>query len=697
MRLTVNDISIPLLPGETIELTRSNAQVSRLGNRSGSYTSDFQAPMTAETAAALGYANLLESENDIKPEKKQPAALYRDTGGEIARGFVQIVKADYKEKAFTLTFFTGNTSWIDLLRGKSIRDVWLDDYIHTWTAANIVASWTNTEGYIYPWVDYGRLTYQTNTRTFIEDWYPAVFQHTLIQRMFENIGWVAKGSFINSWMYKHTIIPFVNEKFLENNAPSLIATAKKASVTDYELIEVTASAASNSSTQTLDIDTIVTDNIGAFSLPLDRYTADRTLNNATFVFTLPAAIATVGFGNASSTTGTITLQIEKNGVVIESIELVTATGSGSVSGTNSGDFVISTTQNLVATDYIDCSVLLEYSGATIGVTIINLRLATTQFFFQLTSVDSEILPGGNVTLNNNLPDIDQADFVRDMIFRHGLLAIPDQYSQTVTFEPFDTIINNADQAQNLSDYVNILSAQSIDFTQMVSDYAKQSRFFYKKPSDDDSFITNYNKTERIEFGGGELAIDNDFIESRKEIFRSVFEPTYQLLSINTVFAGGVYLPYIPRISYDGSETLRTDARVLLVVQNTPVNDFNTGSVSNVFIDGVSYSNTAFAYFSKPLLNSDLDNIDISLAFDIPNVQPSSGEGMLDTYFPRWRAILDKPRFSELGVKLFPQQFDGLNLSLPVYVESENIRGYFLLDEVVYRDGEDLLRLIQLQV
>ena len=113
MRLVINNIDIPLVPGENIELTRSNAQVSKLSSRSSSFTNDFKAAMTAGTIAALGYSNELSSENDINPETRYEAQVIRESGGEIARGFVQIVSADLVANEFTLTFFTGNRSWID--------------------------------------------------------------------------------------------------------------------------------------------------------------------------------------------------------------------------------------------------------------------------------------------------------------------------------------------------------------------------------------------------------------------------------------------------------------------------------------------------------------------------------------------------------------------------------------------------------
>lgn len=696
MRLVIDNIEIQLSIGEEIQLTRSNAQVTKLGQRSGSYTNDFNIDMSVENMSALGFSNQLSSENDIRPEKRYEAQLFRDAGGEVKRGFIQIVSADYVSKTFTITFFTDNTSWIDELKGKNIRDIYLTDFDHLWTEANITNSWTNTDGYIYPFTNNGRLTFQFTGNTFIDDWYPSVFQHTLVTRIFEDIGWIAKGSFIDSWFHNHTVLAFTNDRFLENNADELEARAEYPTVRSYPLQGLpTAPSTGDTSQQVIEINTIITDNAGNFDLSQNRYIADRALKEAVFVGGFSSTSATIFLDAASSTDASITLQVRKNGIVEDSIELISVTdASGTYSDSVSGDFSISLTTDMNINDYVDFTVFLEYSDAVVGVTVVSLNLSVGSFAFELQSVNGEILPNGNVTLSNNLPNMDQAEFIKDIMIRHGLLAIPDQYARTVSFEPFDTIINNADQAQNLSDYVNILTAESIDFNQIVKDYGKKSRFYYATPNIDDEELTSYNNTETIEFGGGELDVDNDFIDSVKEIYRSPFSPSIQLDCFDGVF-GNSSAPYIPRISYDGSNQLRTNPRLLLVVQDTPVADFSNG-FNGLLIDGTLYTETAFAYFSKPLYNSSLDQITESLAFDIPNITAKMGNGLLDRWYSEWLDILNKPRFVELGVKLFPHQFENIDFSLPVYIDSLNIKGYFLIDQVVYREGEDLLRLIQLQ-
>ena len=53
MRLIVEGNDVDLVPGQIIELTRSNAQVAQLGETSGSFSNDFNAALTANNISSI--------------------------------------------------------------------------------------------------------------------------------------------------------------------------------------------------------------------------------------------------------------------------------------------------------------------------------------------------------------------------------------------------------------------------------------------------------------------------------------------------------------------------------------------------------------------------------------------------------------------------------------------------------------------
>lgn len=699
MRLFINDINIELADKETIILLERNANVADPGRRAGSYTNDFKAILNPHNATALGYVDDLASISTVKVEKRQGAYLEKEEGSRIKSGFAQIVKVDHREETITITFFSGNTSWIDALKGRSIQDIWTRDLDHLWTEANIVASWSNTGGYIYPFIDYGRLTFQNSSNTFIDDWYPAMFQHTLVTRILENIGWKPSGDVIDSWLYKQTAVPFVNQRFIEETSNETLAEANRTTLQSHDLTRTPVSATSETTTELLEIDTIVKDDLGAFDLAQERYTATKSINDAVFVMTLNNASARVSIGSGSSTTATITLKIQKNGSSVQEITLNTQTADD-IDNTVNGPFTISATVDLLAGDYVDCIAEFSYSSAVASTTIIQLVLNAESFTFELSEVNEEIAAGGTVTLSNNLPDIDQAEFIKDIALRHGALLTTDDYTQTLYFNSFENIVNALDEAEDWSERVNMIGVSEIDFTQIVNNYGRKSYFKYSPPGNDDDELLGYNDGRQIAYGDGRLDIDNDFIQGERDIYTSPFTATTQIEAFQGQAFGGVFMPYIPRRDYSGADTLRPNPRLLIVIQDVDIEDFNGddgASISSVQINGGTiYTETAFSYFSKKRFNSDLDFITDTLSYDTPEDINSGDEGLLTKNYAAWLRILQNPRYIILSMKLWAHEFEFMDLSKPIYINNPEIQGYFMIDEVRFSGGDDLVRLIQVK-
>ena len=190
IQLKINNITVELSEGERIALTKPNTRIGDIGNRRGHFTNDFKVKGAADTLAVLGLPDRLESSANV-PQTKQDSILYLKNSIEIARGFTQLAGFDWIKNEVTLTFYAGQTPWTEQIRDRSIRDLWLRDLDHDWTAANIEASWDNENGYIYPWIDYGRINEIKGTAAdpmLITDWYPAVYQKRVIRQIFEEIG-----------------------------------------------------------------------------------------------------------------------------------------------------------------------------------------------------------------------------------------------------------------------------------------------------------------------------------------------------------------------------------------------------------------------------------------------------------------------------------------------------------------------------
>lgn len=83
---------------------------------------------------------------------------------------------------------------------------------------NIVINDTLTQlegpgrGYVYPDIVYGGSTNITNTK-LIYEMYPAVYVKSVVEKLFDTLGYKIKSDFLNTDYFKKLILPFINDKF----------------------------------------------------------------------------------------------------------------------------------------------------------------------------------------------------------------------------------------------------------------------------------------------------------------------------------------------------------------------------------------------------------------------------------------------------------------------------------------------------
>lgn len=698
MNLYVNNTKIELAPGERITLSKSVARIGEIETRSGVVSADFDVLATSVNIATLGHNNTLESDNAVSPSTKQEAYL-EDEGHIISRGFVQIVSWDQRNRTISLAFFGDNADWFELLRGKFVDDIDFSDLNHDWTEANITASWTNTSGYIYPAVDYGRLTGDTNFYTEIEDWYPALFRSTIIERAFRDINYRIEGDFLETFPYQNCIIPFSRSKF-ERDISRLLANATDGPGV-YTFSDLLVAATSGNDTQVIDIDTAVFDPEGAFNLSTNRFVATQTLTTAVFKFTFRADMTIEATGATAD--GEIHFKVRKNGTDILDQTLLTHSGLSQTAG--SGDFVFTATEDLVATDYIDAVFYFTYSGATVGVTNMFFTVNTDSFTFDLVSVDSTIPVSGLVTLNEILPEISQLDLVKDMIVSNNLIVESDPSGGWVRFTKFDQVYDNMPDAVDWSERVDLISMRTIDFTEALSGFGVKNYFRYQEEGEDDIYLTAYAKEHDLPYGDGILTVSNDFLENEREVYESPFSATFMTDGIQNAI-GTVPLAHIPYWGEDPQAIpgtpiagyLESSARILYVIPNAAVSDFALGGAGNVKVESTFYDDCAYGYFSKQITNSDVDRYTDNLAYEQPDVAAPAGSDILGEQYSNLSRILNKPRMIEIGVRLWPHEFRDLDFTKPVYIHSGNLQGYFYIDEIDEYEGSRIpaiARLIQL--
>lgn len=391
---------------------------------------------------------------------------------------------------YDLNIIDGIIDLGEKLKGKKLADLALDDLTHTLTTQGYIDSMENTEGYIYGIADYGLELVSSSVK--VEKQAPSIFVHTLFRRIFEEAGLSLQGDF-----------------FLNN--------------TDY-LTEVLA--------------------------PSRGYTIDDS------------SLSETPKGSVESN---IIAYVDSRPYFLEYTEKHTLTGIGLVGASiDNNDILFSTAgryrlQTTISS--VSEKTILNLRIEIVGKKIINISLPFDQaavtdkdlvFIFDVgdrvrftIEATSELVPdetglyridfsnevdvnlvlqeGGTVVqAQDYIADINQIDFVKDVINRYGLVLHPITDSINYRFEKIENILNDREGAE---DWTKKLGA--INLEKYQSGYAKRNFFKYKYP--DEIVVPNND---------GFFDIDNINTESEKTILNSI----YTIPRLISILVNSYYFP-----------------------------------------------------------------------------------------------------------------------------------------------------------
>jgi hypothetical protein len=121
-----------------------------------------------------------------------------------------------------------------------------------------------------------------------------------------------------------------------------------------------------------------------------------------------------------------------------------------------------------------------------------------------------------------LPDLDGNEFIANIFTMFNVFSSYNSNTKTITTRFLENIKNQ--DAIDISSYIGEIEGNN--FTDLVGSYSKSSRFVYTESGDD--FVEEYNSVNPIFYGGGELVIDNDFIEDESDFAEMDFTAPFQI-------------------------------------------------------------------------------------------------------------------------------------------------------------------------
>lgn len=204
--LYIESTEADLSPGTAIGITRQVHDITNLDSRQGDFTYTFKLPLTAKNRALLGFPQDVNSASVIPYRRIN--AMYID-GGQQLSGFL-VVNTSTKEYA-SCVFYSGNSDFFDLLGDKKLNDLDLSEYDTYWNITgltpNTFTSKDNSSGVVWPIIEWGvdDVNYRTlpvDTRTVNpKTLRPALYVHSLMNKLAELTGYVFDGTFLASQKY----------------------------------------------------------------------------------------------------------------------------------------------------------------------------------------------------------------------------------------------------------------------------------------------------------------------------------------------------------------------------------------------------------------------------------------------------------------------------------------------------------------
>lgn len=449
---------------QVVEQDRQAKLFESIEEISGDVSFEFEIELTQVNALALGFP--YPDVDSKRVYQNIDADLMNEEGQLVSRGFIKIERKIGKN--LMCSFFGGNSNWFAMLTGN-MTDLRLSQYDVEQTTANIISSWTQTEGIVWPLIDTGALSTRSFRNAKIEDFTPGFYVKTLFFQIFQQAGLKITGELLKDWRYNNLIVCSNGRSQEQIDSRSSYALKNTPQTISFPTPEVI----------TFDDDSTFPYFDGSqnnFNLALSRYVADIKMR----VTVLGSCTITSSLGGG--------LSIRKNGTAIIGgfIQSTEHTVSGSV--------------DLDAGDYIELS-FLPFTAVTTDVIAATFKI-TPSYIYKAYGVSS-------------VPKWTKQDFVSQVLALFNVVPAYDTYTKTVTFNLFDKI--KSKEPIDVSEFIEVIEE---DYSEFISDYGKNNNFKYQETDIDN--LQKYNISTFLKYGTGVIEVENDFIEESVDVLESDF-------------------------------------------------------------------------------------------------------------------------------------------------------------------------------
>jgi hypothetical protein len=579
-RIFIEGYELDLTQGLSNQITYAIDDLQNLDSKSTSFTKTIVLPGTAKNNKLLGNIfdfNNANFDNPLDPNvlanfnaARNASARIEIDGLQIMKGVLRLLEIVHVDGSveYECALFGELGGFINALGNKRLEDLDFSAYDHTYSYANIVASWntTGSTSYCYPLIDYGNVS--TDKVNFqYKTFKPALFVREYLDKIFTGSGYTYECDLFNTNDFRKLIVPN-NSKQLTKETNNVLALSKA----------IVQAMNTGGSQDFVSYETKV-GSLFTASISDTLFTYNGTP-------TLTTNLTIELFGDYILARRPLTIAVLKNGVAISGSSQ-TYNGTDLLYYNKSLSVTLATNDTLrVRTSCIlDDGDEVNVSESTINV--IN-DVATT----------APIELGDTMIINNTIPKgIFQKDFVTSIMKMYNLMIIEDKYKTNhLVIKPYvdfytGTIVDWSDKLDH---------SKAIKIKPMSEINARYYNFKYKQ--DNDFYNEDYRKKfnegygDRVYDNGLEFAKDTESVEI---IFAS--SPLFGTSITDKVF------PAIYKKSDNNSKEDPMD-HIMRIMQINKITGVTSWSILNEATN--LGSNTAYL-FCGHLNNPTTPNIDIN--------------------------------------------------------------------------------------
>jgi hypothetical protein len=569
----VEDRKIDLLQDISTEFTYAIDDVSEFGSRNTSFSKTISIPGTATNNLVFGYIFELNNANftdntlpnvgyNYNVTKQANCKIFIDKV-QIFKGTLRILEIviDKETIEYQCSVFGELGGFINQLGNKRLEDLDFSAYNHTYSVANISASWDNAggSGYYYPLIDYGNVSTGVNGVAKKDFQYttfrPALYVKEYIQKIFAGTDYTFNCPFFDEALFNRLIIPHNQTNITTLNNTSLKANAKLITINTNlsSFVEYTMVTAGNftldflgqlftfgaGATITTNIQVVLKGNVTFYNPPLPNYSVILKKNN---------------------------------------IEIGRQDFDASVSSTFNSDFTVTNitfaTTDTMQVEILGNGIILAITGGDIGVTT-------------STPTQVQVNIGETIKVNDTIPKgIFQTDFFLSIVKMFNLYVYENKFNdKELVISPFvdfyPTVSANAEDWTNKIDRAKPLSIKPMSEI--------NARYYnYKFKTDNDFYNENYRK--KYTEGYGDFIYDTEFdFVKETDTLELIFAASvlYQATGQDKVF------PAIYKKSNSNNAEDRMDS-IIRIMQVKKITSVESWSIMNNSTTLASYTTYGYA-------------------------------------------------------------------------------------------------------